>query len=182
MERIEVKIREIVPNPDSSGDFRLLLEDVADGREVPIIISGTDVRPLTEGLNGTKHFRPRTHDLFAHFLSVTHYTLRQVDIHTFRRGVFYCSLSFFHPEEGVIEIDCRPTDAIALAMRTKSPVYVSGEVIRQVGSLNNDTDRLKLPQRLRALEEKLLRLVDEERYEEACVLRDKINTLKSKNR
>ena len=180
MAHTEVKVKEIVPDPESEGCFRLVLEDVEGGLELPLVISALDARPLLAELEGTRGFRPQTHDLFQAFIDAAGYRLERFDIRDFRRGVFYGAMSFGHNEAEGFEMDCRPTDGVALALRSGAGIYVDNEVIRQVGILlDKDMGSMKVSQRIRIMEEKLQRLVGEERYEEAGILRDRINQLKT---
>ena len=182
MKYIEIKVKEIVPDPESEGCYRLILEDVAEGLELPMIISTLDARPLQNELEGGRSLRPDTHELFTRFIETTGYRIRRMNIHDFRRGVFYASLFFDqgNDHKNGFEADCRPTDGVALALQAGAPMYVSEEVMKQVGLLlSNDIGKMKAPQRLRVMEEKLRRLVQEERYEEAGILRDRINALKA---
>jgi len=179
MKPIELKVKEIIPDPESEGCYRLILEDIEEGLEVPMVISALDARPILAEINDEKGIRPHTHDIFTQFIILSGYRLQRVTIHDFRRGVFYASMLFTSENRESLELDCRPTDGIALALRTKAPVYIEEEVVKRVGMLLcNDMGRMKAPQRLKVMEEKLKRLVAEERYEEAGILRDRINTLK----
>ena len=182
MKYIEVKLKELIPDPESDGCFRLILEDIEEGQELPIVICEADARPLSAEIHGERNLRPSTHDLLSQFISATGYRILRMSIQDFRRGVFYASLLFQGEEKDPFEMDCRPSDGIALALRTGAPVFVSEEVMKQVGLLlSKDMGKMKLPQRIRAMEEKLQHLVHEERYEEAGILRDRIQALKTDN-
>jgi len=182
MKYIEVKIKELIPDPESDGCFRLILEDTEEGQELPIVICEADARPLSAEIHGERNLRPNTHDLFSKFITAAGYRILRMSIQDFRRGVFYASLVFQGEDKDPFEMDCRPSDGIAISLRAGAPVFVSEEVMKQVGSLlSNDMSKMKLPQRIRALEEKLQHLVHEERYEEAGILRDRIQALKTDN-
>lgn len=182
MKYIEVKIKELIPDPESDGCFRLILEDIEEGQELPIVICEADARPLAAELQGERNLRPHTHDIFSQFIAAAGYRILRMNIQDFRRGVFYASLVFQAEEKDPFEMDCRPSDGIALAMRASAPVFVSEEVMKQVGLLlSKNMGKMKLPQRIRVMEEKLQNLVHEERYEEAGILRDRIKALKTDN-
>lgn len=179
MAYIEIKVKEITQDPESEGCFRLVLEDIEEGLELPMVISALDARPLLAELEGERSFRPNTHDLFSTFISATDYRIERMNIHDFRQGVFYATLALGSENKESIEMDCRPTDGVALALRAKSPIFVEQEVMKRVGILlSNDIGKMKIPQRIRVMEEKLQRLILEERYEEAGILRDRIRALK----
>ncbi|MDL2230666.1 DUF151 domain-containing protein [Alistipes sp. OttesenSCG-928-L06] len=180
MKYIEVTVKEIIQDPESDGCCRLVLEDVEGGQELPIVISSPDARPVAAQLNGERNLRPATHDLFAQFIAASGYRLDRLLIQGFRRGIFYASAVFAGENKEPLELDCRPSDGVALALRAKAPILASEEVMQQVGRLAcRDMGQMKLPQRIQAMERKLQRLVQDERYEEAGILRDRIQALKT---
>ncbi|MCD8185501.1 MAG: DUF151 domain-containing protein [Rikenellaceae bacterium] len=181
-EFIEIQIKEIIEDPDSNGCYRLVLEDTGQRLEIPIVISPLDARPLLTLTEGEPSLRPGTHELFAQFISATGYRLHHLKIHDFQRGIYYASLIFGRDGQEIFTLDCRPTDGVALALREGAPMYIGQEVIQRVGMLlYHDMGSMKLPQRIHVMEEKLKRLVEQERYEEAGILRDRINALKQEN-
>ena len=180
MAYIEVRVKEIVPDPESEGCFRLVLEDAEGGLELPIVISAPDAHPLLAELEGERSFRPQTHDLIQAFIDATGYRIERFEITDLRRGVFYGTLRFTCNETEILELDCRPSDGIALALRANARIYADEKVVKRAAVLSSgNMDILQVSRRIRIMEEKLERLVGEERYEEAGILRDRINFLKS---
>lgn len=181
MKYIEIKVKELVPDPESEGCFRLVFEDVEGGLELPMIVSALDARPILSEMGGERNIRPLTHDIFSAFIEAAGYKLTRLNVREFRRGVFYADLVFRHEDgEESLEMDCRPSDGVALALQAGAPMYAAEEVMNRVGILlGNDMGKMKAAQRLQVMEQKLTRLVDEERYEEAGILRDRIRSLKA---
>ena len=91
MTYIEIKVKEVIPDPESEGCFRLILEDLEEGLELPMVISALDARPILAELEGERAFRPNTHELFGQFIFDTGFQIRRLSIHDFRKGVFYAS-------------------------------------------------------------------------------------------
>ena len=181
MQYIEVKIKEIVPDKESEGCYRILFEDLAGGLELPVVISAQDSRPLIALLEEEFSTRPQTHDIFYRFIQTTGYRVERMNITGFDRGIFRASLFFKGADHG-FEMDCRPSDGVALAHRAEAPMFVAREVMDRVGVLlSHDFGSMKRPQQILVMEEKLNRLVAEERYEEAVILRDRIASLRMKN-
>lgn len=180
MKLIQVQVKEVVQDPGSEAYFRLILEDVDKEWELSIMISTLDARALQLELDGRRNTRPQTHDIFVDFIEVAGYQIVKANIQDFRRGIYYASLVFSHPESGVFEMDCRPSDAVTLSLRTGAPIYIDIDIMKKVGKPLGDRRKGEdRAQRLLAMEAKLQCLVREERYEEAGVLRDKIRNLKA---
>ena len=176
---IRVHIKEIVPDAESERCFRMILEDSEGGLEMPVVISEADARPLIALLDQDLTVRPQTHDLLQQFIRMQGFQMSRLEIDRFEKGVFHARL-YLQGENDRVELDCRPSDGVALALRFQAPIYVDKKVMGRVGSLlNNDIGSMKLPQRIEVMEKKLSKLALEERYEEAAILRDRINILKS---
>ena len=117
----------------------VLLRDPSGRRQVPIWIDQAQAQNILTALNGDKPPRPLSHDLMASLLAAGGLTLEKVVIHTIEDNTFRAVLKLVNAEgeaegepEGVgeaIEVDARPSDAIALALRTESPIWMLEEVV-----------------------------------------------------
>jgi len=105
--------------------FVLLTDGV---RKLPISIGPFEAQAIQLILEGTRPDRPLTHDLFRNVLDRMEGSLDRVAIDDFWNGVYYAKLYIRHGEEE-FEIDSRPSDAIALAMRFDAPIYVSDAIL-----------------------------------------------------
>ncbi len=152
-------------------------------------------------LEGLKPPRPLTHDLFMNFARVFGISIHEVVIYKLEEGVFYSQLQC---DNGVdnITLDARTSDAIALALRFKCPIYTTEEIIAKAGivldfdkesptgSGNVETEKIKTPAppsypstefkaySLEELNEILDEAIGNEDYERASKIRDEINLRK----
>jgi uncharacterized protein len=106
----------------------VLLKDASDRRALPIYIGQDQARAIMGALENQKPPRPLTHDLIVNILESSSMILEKVIIHSLQKDTFYASLII---QQGEIkrEIDARPSDAIAVALRTNTPIWVMEEVV-----------------------------------------------------
>ncbi|QEY30940.1 bifunctional nuclease family protein [Synechococcus sp. RSCCF101] len=107
----------------------VLLRDPAGRRQVPIWIDQAQAQNILVGLNQEPPPRPLSHDLMASLLAAGGLTLERVIIHTIEDNTFRAVLKLIDAEEAEIEIDARPSDAIALALRTGTSIWMLEEVV-----------------------------------------------------
>lgn len=106
----------------------VLLKDSTDRRALPIYIGQEQARAIMSALENQKPPRPLTHDLMVNMLEAWNMTLEKVIIHSLQKDTFFAALILRHGEIRK-EIDARPSDAIAIAIRTNAPIWVMEEVI-----------------------------------------------------
>ncbi|MBD2692745.1 bifunctional nuclease family protein [Anabaena catenula] len=106
----------------------VLLKDGSDRRALPIYIGQEQARAIMGALEHQKPPRPLTHDLIVNMLEAWNMILEKVIIHSLQKDTFYAVLIV---QQGEIkkEIDARPSDAIAIALRTNTPIWVMEEVV-----------------------------------------------------
>ena len=106
----------------------ILLRDAVERRALPIYVGQDQAKSILGALENHKPPRPLTHDLFVNLLETWDMTLEKIIIHSLQDSTFYAVLIV---RQGEIrkEIDARPSDAIAIALRTDSPIWVMEEVI-----------------------------------------------------
>ena len=106
----------------------VLLKDGSDRRALPIYIGQDQARAIMGAMENQKPPRPLTHDLIVNMLDIWNMTLDRVIIHTLQKDTFYAALIL---QQGDVkkEIDARPSDAIAIALRTNTPIWVMEEVV-----------------------------------------------------
>ncbi|MFB2645115.1 bifunctional nuclease family protein [Raphidiopsis sp. BLCC-F218] len=118
----------------------VLLKDGSDRRALPIYIGQEQARAIMGAMEHQKPPRPLTHDLMVNILEVWDMTLEKVIIHSLQKDTFYAALIV---QQGDVkkEIDSRPSDAIAIALRTNSPIWVMEEVVADASiPVNRDAD------------------------------------------
>ena len=124
---IEMKVAGIVLNAASRSPM-ILLKDSTERRALPIYIGQDQAESIIKALEGLSPSRPLTHDLIANIFDDCDIKLERIIIHSLTDDVFYAVLCI--EQNGVKkEIDCRPSDAVAIAIRMDSPVWVLEEVV-----------------------------------------------------
>ena len=124
---IEMKVTGIALDAITRSPI-VLLKDGSDRRALPIYIGQDQARAIIGALEGQKAPRPLTHDLIVNILDTWEMKLEKIIIHALQDNTFYAVLCL-HQGEKKKEIDCRPSDAIAIALRTNSPIWVMEEVV-----------------------------------------------------
>jgi bifunctional DNase/RNase len=124
---IEMKVAGIALDALSRSPI-VLLRDAADRRALPIYIAQEQAKSIINALENQPPPRPLTHDLIVNLIEEWEMTLERVVIHSLKDNTFYAVLTLRQGEVKK-EIDARPSDAIAIALRTNSPIWVMEEVI-----------------------------------------------------
>ncbi len=106
----------------------VLLKDSSDRRALPIYIGQDQAKAIIGALERQKPPRPLTHDLIYNLLETWQMVLERIIIHSLQDNTFYAVLCLRQGEVKK-ELDCRPSDAIAIALRTNSPIWVMEEVV-----------------------------------------------------
>ena len=103
-----------------------------EGRLVPIWIGHAEASAILLALQGMEPPRPMTHDLLKGVLDSVDTALTRVEITRIEEGTFYAAL-ILRGEERTFAVDARPSDSIALAVRTHSPIFIAEEVLESAG-------------------------------------------------
>ncbi|MGI9595903.1 MAG: bifunctional nuclease family protein [Acidimicrobiales bacterium] len=118
----------------------LLRETSGQRRVVPIYIGGPEAHAIDLALSGTPMARPMTHDLFAEVIDGLGAALERVVVTELRGGTFYAELYLRDASGGVQTISARPSDAIALAARTGSPIFAEDALIEEAGIEEDESE------------------------------------------
>ncbi|MCF8011779.1 MAG: bifunctional nuclease family protein [Clostridiales bacterium] len=116
---------------DESNTPIILLADTSEERILPIWVGITEAQSIALAIEKQQVSRPLTHDLILNLCTNLNVSLSQVVINDLKDNTFYAELHFLKQEEKMM-MDARPSDAIALALRTSVPIYITGEVINQM--------------------------------------------------
>ncbi len=189
MEKVQVDILGLSTSPSSAGAYALILKETNGKRKLPIIIGAFEAQSIALELEGMKPPRPLTHDLMRNIIDTFAVSLNEVCINELRDGTFYAKLTIEGLSE-TQEIDSRPSDAIALAVRYGAPIFVGEEVLNEAGVVSEDEDdvvedavkeeatEIKKPlSKLEQLQSSLKEAIEKEDYEKAAKLRDDIRKL-----
>ena len=139
MSKVQVEILGISTSPSSNGAYALILQESDGQRRLPIVIGAFEAQAIALEMEGIRPPRPMTHDLMKISMETLGASLVEVVINDLNDGTFYAQLIL---DTTSVEIDARPSDAIALAVRFQAPIYVSEEVINEAGFVpeGNETD------------------------------------------
>ena len=201
MSKIKLNVLGISYSQTQSGAYALVLTEEDGDRRIPIIVGGFEAQAIAIQLEGLKPPRPLTHDLFLNFATSFKIDLLEVNIYKLEEGVFYSKMLCDNGSNR-ITIDARTSDAIALALRFKCPIYTSEEIMERAGivlefskeskeepgdkdletadttktspTTTRDTEEYKSYSD-KELHEMLQEAVSEEDYERASMIRDEIN-------
>jgi hypothetical protein len=124
---IEMRVAGIALDAVSRSPI-VLLKDGSDRRALPIYIGQDQARAIIGALEQQKPPRPLTHDLLVNLLEVWEVQLERIIIHSLQDNTFYAVLCLSQGEKKK-EVDCRPSDAIAISLRTGAPIWVMEEVV-----------------------------------------------------
>jgi uncharacterized protein len=187
VERIQVDILGLSTNPASGGAYALILKEVQGNRRLPIIIGASEAQSIALEMEGIKPPRPLTHDLMKNIITSFGAELSDVTIDELRDGTFYAKLNIDSQQ-----IDSRPSDAIALAVRYGVQIYVAAAVMDEAAFVPEEEEddlsgtraqKSKEPSassggsRLEQLNQQLREAIEKENYEKAAKLRDEIRKL-----
>lgn len=197
MEKIQVEIVGLSSSQLSNGAFALILKEVSGDRRIPIIIGAFEAQAIALEMEGIHPPRPLTHDLIKSILDTLGSEVTEVCITELRDGTFYASIVL---SSGGQEIDARPSDAIALAVRVEAPIYVSDIVMAEASFIPEDEGAQTAeggdlpsepveeereavdPTSPVALEQQLKDAITREDYEKAATLRDTLEKMKKKTK
>lgn len=197
MEKIRLEILGLSSSQSQIGSFALVLGEEDGNRRLPIIIGGFEAQAIALEIENIKPNRPMTHDLLVSIARAYDVEMEEVVISDLKEGVFY-SRVVLHMNGFRREVDARPSDAIAIAVRFQAPIYTYENILAEAGIDVQDTsggtsgeeeereetaeeiaskEDLSTTERIRKLTEKIEEAISREDYEEAAQLRDEINKL-----
>jgi len=130
---VEAKIKTLMIDPNSQSPV-IVLETVADKLLLPIWIDVPEARAIALELEHVRTPRPLTHDLIRNILQKVGATLHRVVITDLKNNTYFATLSLSLKGQE-LQIDCRPSDAIAIALRMGAPIYTSAQVLARSKSM-----------------------------------------------
>lgn len=143
-EWIEMQLKGLLLDPSSETPV-LILRAIGGALLLPIWIGLPEANAIAMALEGVRAPRPMTHDLLRNCIESLGATLERVEVWGLLEGTFHARLRLQREAGETLEIDTRPSDAIALAVRTESPIWVARAVLESALSseLATDEDKLK---------------------------------------
>jgi len=174
----------------SNMGFVILLKEEENGRTLPIFIGAAEARAIALYVKKISTPRPLTHDLLKNVLDYLECRIKRIEVSDLKEGTFYARLIL--ERDGVeIEIDSRPSDAIALALLSTAPIFVEENVMDEAGGVafgdlgKQDKEGDEEPSdrklsRVDILRIELEKAVEEERYEDAAKIKKEIDEIEGR--
>ena len=195
-DRIKLNIIGLTSSHSQRNSYTLILGEENGELKLPIVIGGYEAQSIALVIEGLKPQRPLTHDLISNFFSQFGIILKEVIINKLEEGVFFSTL-VTEKDNKIQNIDARTSDAIALALRMKCPIYTYKSILNDAGIqyeendtegeekeeiiedintpvVTNDLNQLSLKE----LEAELEKAIKIEDYVRAAMLRDEIKIRK----
>jgi bifunctional DNase/RNase len=143
---IKMTVRGIALDPITNMPI-IILKDPDERRALPIWVGIFEANAIALELEKVSTPRPMTHDLLKNILEGLGITVKQVIVNDLKENTFYAMIELNH-NGGVITIDARPSDAIALALRVNAPIFVTEKVVTaakniEVSEEKEETDKWK---------------------------------------
>ncbi|HZW39066.1 MAG: bifunctional nuclease domain-containing protein [Syntrophothermus sp.] len=199
MQKIQCEILGLSSGPSAGGAYAIVLKEVDGNRRLPIIIGAFEAQAIALEIEGVKPQRPLTHDLLKSVIDNLGASVVEVVIDELKENTFYAKI-LLEVSALTYEIDARPSDAIALAVRAQAPLFVvenvldiaafvpSDETYPEEGSeTKNEKSEEKEPMprtkeaQIASLQNKLREALEAEEYERAAKIRDDIKRLSTNN-
>jgi len=118
---------------ESSDQQMIVLKEREGERQFPIVIGSYEAFAIDRRLKGIETPRPLTHDLMASVIESLHGELERIVISDLHQGTFFARL-IIRLDGELVEVDSRPSDAIALGVAMETPIFVAEHVLREVTS------------------------------------------------
>ncbi len=195
MDKLKLEILGLSSSQSQSGSFALVLGEVGGNRRLPIIIGMFEAQAIAIEIEKIVPNRPMTHDLFKSFAHNFNFTIKEIVISDLKEGVFFGKIVC---SDGMreVEVDARPSDAIAIGLRFGVEIYTYEAILSEAGIVLGEEeeeegapkskapkstakpkgfmDKLKdLP--MDKLQELLSEMLQKEDYEKAAKIRDEMN-------
>lgn len=184
-------IANLLPSSVGSNSFILLLESKDNSNlKFPIVIGYNEAQAITIEMENIKPSRPLTHDLFINMLEEVNIKIDSITITKFIDGIFFAIITI-NTQNTQIEIDSRPSDAIAISLRSKTPIKIDSSLLEtlsiheihiskdQTNQISNKAAKTVL--NFEDLKRLLAEALAQEDYELAAKLRDDISRINNTN-
>jgi hypothetical protein len=196
MHKIRLNILGLSVSQTQSGAYALVLAEENGERRIPIIIGPVEAQAIAIQLEGLKPPRPLTHDLIKNMAMAFDIALLEVTIYKLEEGIFYSEL-LCEMDGKEIKIDSRTSDAVALALRFRCPIYTTEDILKKSGIIldleDEESPVRNFPEKndfaepevstysqysLNELNEMIDEAVRNEDYEKASIIRDELKKRK----
>lgn len=189
-QKIKLAILGISYSQIHQNAYALILSELEGARRIPIVIGASEAQSIAMKIENATPPRPLSHDLMVSFMRAYGVTLEEVYIHKFKDGIFYSELAFNDGDRRVT-LDARTSDAIAIAIRTKTPIYTTEDILVETGFTIPEDDNIvahdisETPKKpkienfsIEQLEKQLAKHIENEEYEQAAIIHEILKTKK----
>lgn len=207
VEKIELEILGLSSSLSTSNStYALILKEVHGNRRLPVIIGAFEAQAIALELEKFKRLRPLTHDIFYETILKLDASIQYIIIDDIKEGIFYATIYIRQKNGNIIELDARPSDAVAMAVRFNCPIYTNSKVMDEASVVVNEEEfeendiietenrtstsaqqtnieslsNEEILQRIQTLNAEIEEAILHEDYEKAAKLRDEIKQLESK--
>ena len=187
MKKIELDIIALHHSIGQNPNYAMVLGEVNGNRRLPIVIGAFEAQAIVVAMENMSPNRPLTHDLFKNTIETFEIELKEIVINNLLEGIFYSRLICKRGED-VFEIDSRTSDAVALAVRFDCPIYVYDFILDEAGIVYDKAESVEVDPTdkpikmgygdysIDELREMLEKVLSEEDYEKAALIRDEIKS------
>ncbi|QSE96749.1 bifunctional nuclease family protein [Fulvivirga lutea] len=137
MDKLRLEILGLSSSQSQSGSFALVLGETDGNRRLPIIIGMFEAQAIAIEIEKIIPNRPMTHDLFKSFAHSFDYKVEEIVISDLKEGVFFAKIVCTNGSKS-IEIDARPSDAIAIGLRFDAPIFTYESILAEAGIVLTD--------------------------------------------
>jgi len=137
VDKIKLEILGLSSSQSQTGSFALVLGEVEGNRRLPIIIGMFEAQAIAIEIEKIIPNRPMTHDLFKSFAHSFNYTIEEIIISDLKEGVFFAKI-ICSDGQNTLEIDARPSDAIAIGLRFNADIYTFETIMSEAGIILTD--------------------------------------------
>lgn len=134
---IEMKVMGIALDT-RTGSPIVVLHDKENRRALPIWIGSAEASSIIRKIENLSVSRPMTHDLIISMVEKTGYEISKVEINDVEKETYFATIFLKNDKDELLEIDSRPSDAIAIAIRVDAPIFVNAKVL-STGSVSTDS-------------------------------------------
>ncbi len=139
---VAMRVGEILVDPDTEAPI-VVLHGIEDSNlYLPIFIGGMEATAIATAMADVELPRPMTHDLLVSVLNEVGTYCRKVTITDLIEGTFYAEITLVDDQGHKVEVDARPSDGIALALRTGATIYASESVLAEAGRMLDEDEAL----------------------------------------
>ena len=178
-----------------SKGYRIVLKEIGFGNYFSILIGNSEAQSVALALEGVQTPRPMTHDIIIDILESSDIKIHRIEINKFENDTFFSRILIKSYNFGIKSIDCRPSDAISIALKCNYPIFIEDEVLSSIKKSegvfdsnfnaiseyykNTKSENLEKKSNINRLTKALNNAINKENYEVAAKIRDKIKLIKN---